>query len=159
MRSFLTTYLLILFSVSICLAQNGLNNKYRLARTYEQNGQLQKAKSIYQELNTAKPNNNQYSNALNSIYIKLKEYENSINFLQEKIRLNPNDVSTYGMLGATYYLQGNTEKAIESWDDGVITNNNALINYSIIANFAIQNRAFEPATPAILNAGSPSKLY
>lgn len=154
MRLLLKIFLLLFVSISICSAQNSINNKYRLARTYEQNGQLQKAKSMYEELNSAEPNNNQYSNALNSIYIKLKEYDNSIKFLQEKITRNPMDVSTHGMLGTTYYLQGNTEKAIESWDNGIKTNNKAIINYSIIANFAIQNRAFEPATVYLKEAKS-----
>ncbi|MEN8194276.1 MAG: tetratricopeptide repeat protein [Bacteroidota bacterium] len=140
-------YILILLGIvnSLALSQTNLSNKYRLAKTYEQNGELQKAKSIYEELVTAKPNNNQYSNSLNEVYIKLKEYDNSVEFLTKRISNNPKDVSLYGMLGSTYYLMGNREKASEYWGKGIDVNKNSTINYSIISNYAIQNRAFENA--------------
>ena len=137
--------ILLTIMTSLIFAQTNLSNKYRLARTYEQNGELQKAKSIYEELVEAEPTNNQYSNSLNEVYMKLKEYENSVKFLSERIERNPKDVSLYGMIGSTFYLMGNNEKASEIWEKGIAINNNSMINYSIIANYAIQNRAFQYA--------------
>lgn len=125
--------------------QSNLNNKYRLAKTFENSGNLEKAKKIYEELIAVQPNSNQYSNSLNELYLKLKEYDNSIQFLTNKIKQRPNDVSLYGMLGASYYLKGNHDKAIEVWDNGIKVNRNSLINYTIISNSAIQYRAFDIA--------------
>ncbi len=145
MKQQLNILILLLIMAPLVFSQTNLSNKYRLAKTYEQNGELQKAKSIYEELVAAQPLNNQYSNSLNEVYMKLKEYENSIEFLTKRISNNPNDVSLYGMLGSTYFRMGNSEKAVETWDKGVTINKKSMISYSIISNFAIQNRAFEYA--------------
>ena len=145
MKQQLNILILLVIMTPLVFSQTNLSNKYRLAKTYEQNGELQKAKSIYEELVAAQPLNNQYSNSLNEVYMKLKEYENSIEFLTKRISMNPNDISLYGMLGSTYFRMGNSEKAVETWDKGVTINKKSMISYSIISNFAIQNRAFEYA--------------
>jgi tetratricopeptide (TPR) repeat protein len=82
---------------------------------------------------------------LNNVYLKLKNYDKSISFLSGRIKLRPNDVSLYGVLGSTYYINGNNEKAVETWDKGILVNKNSKINYTIISNSAIENRAFEIA--------------
>ena len=142
---FVSMLLVVLFSSTFLFAQTNLNNKYRLGKNYEQAGKLEKAKKIFKEITFAQPINNQYANSLNEVYLKLKEYDNSILFLTNRLKIKSNDVSLYGMLGATYYIKGNVEKAVETWDSGIAVNNNSQINYTIISNSAIQNRAFEIA--------------
>ncbi len=132
-------------SFTIVFSQTNLSNKYRLGKTYEQSGKLEKAKKIFEEITFAQPTNSQFANSLNEIYLKLKNYDKSILFLSNRLKLRPNDVSLYGMLGATYYISGNNEKAIEIWDKGILVNNSSQINYTIISNVAIQNRAFQIA--------------
>ena len=129
----------------LLIAQTNLSNKYRLGKTYEVSGKLEKAKIIYEELAKVQPANNQYANSLNDIYLKLKEYKKSELFLSNRIKIRPNDVTLYGLLGTTYYISGNSEKAVETWDKGISLNNNSQINYTIISNYATQNRAFEIA--------------
>ena len=143
-----------LFSSIFLFSQTNLSNKYRLGKTYEQSGKLQKAKLIFEELVATAPNNIQYSNSLNDIYLKLKDYDKSVLFLTNRIKNRPNDVSLYGMLGATYYISGNIEKAGESWEKGLLLNNNSQINYTIISNYAVQNRAFEMAVKYLEEAKS-----
>ncbi len=137
--------LLLLFSSTIIFAQTNLNNKYRLGKSYEQSGKLEKAKKLFEEITFAQPTNSQFANSLNDVYLKLKEYDSSINFLSERLKQIPNDVSLYGLLGSTYYISGNIEKAVETWDKGISINNSSQINYTIISNAAIQNRAFQIA--------------
>lgn len=137
------TIVIFLFPLMFLFSQTNLSNKYRLAKTYELSGKLEKAKIIFEELAAAKPMNIQYANSLNDIYLKLKEYDKSVLFLSNRIEIRPNDVSLYGMLGTTYYISGNSDKAVEAWDKGILLNNNSQINYTIISNYATQNRAFE----------------
>ena len=138
--------LLILFiSSTTFFSQTNLSNKYRLGKTYEQSGKLEKAKIVFEELATTQPSNIQYANSLNDLYLKLKEYDKSVLFLMKRIKNRPNDVTLYGMLGATYYISGNGALAIETWDKGILLNNNAQINYTIISNYTSQNRAFDMA--------------
>lgn len=139
------TILILLFPLMLIFSQTNLSNKYRLGKTYELSGKLEKAKVIFEDLARAKPMNNQYANSLNDIYLKLKEYDKSVLFLSARIEIRPNDVSLYGMLGTTYYISGNSKKAVETWDKGILQNNNSQINYTIISNYANQNRAFEIA--------------
>ena len=81
----LLIYFLIIIITQAGYAQSNLNNKYRLAKTYEQAGDFNKAKELYQELVTAAPLNNQFNNSLNEIYLKLKEYDQSIILLEKRI--------------------------------------------------------------------------
>lgn len=151
-----TLIVLILLS-SFTFSQSNLNNKYRLGQSFEASGNLDKAKEIYQELVIVRPSNNQYTKALNDIYLKLKEYDSSIKFLSTKIEQRSNDVSLYGMLGASYFLQGNIDKAVETWDLGIKANHSSQINYTIISNSAIQYRAFEIAIKYLLEGKEKAK--
>jgi len=151
------TIILLLFSGIFLFSQTNLSNKYRLGKTYEQSGKLEKAQVIFEELVVTAPTNIQYSNTLNSIYLKLKDYDKSILFLTDRIKIRPNDVSLYGMLGSTYYISGELEKAVEAWDKGVLLNKSSQINYTIISNYAVQNRAFEIAVKYLEEAKSKAK--
>jgi tetratricopeptide (TPR) repeat protein len=144
---------LILFTTAL-LAQdiNNLNNKFRLAQSYEQSGNTEKAISIYKELMEAQPWNNQFLQSLNTLYLNQKDYQSSIELLESKIKQTPADLNSYGMLGSTYYIMGKNEKAFEVWDSALENNNNHVTSYRIIANYAIQNRAFEKAVD-YLNRG------
>jgi len=139
------TLLIIILPILAVYSQTNLTNKYRLAQTYEQAGKLVEAKKLYEELSKADPNNNMYSNSLNESYLKLKEYENSILFLSNRIKQRPNDISLYGMLGSTYFVKGDRQNAVLWWENGISINNNTHINYIVISNYAVQNRAFEIA--------------
>jgi len=91
MKKLLNILILLVIISPLVFSQTNFSNKYRLAKTYEQNGELQRAKLIYEELVSSQPLNNQYSNALNEVYMKLKEYDNSIEFLTKRLwnaRLN-----------------------------------------------------------------------
>ena len=60
MKKIINILILLTMITPMVFAQTNLSNKYRLAKTFEQNGELQKAKSIYDELVKAQPSNNQY---------------------------------------------------------------------------------------------------
>ena len=151
-------FLVFILFVSLNLfAQSNLNNKFRLGNSYEQSGKLEKAMKIYEDVVQQQPNNNQYSTALNNIYLKLKKYDLSISFLKKKIAKRPNDASLYGMLGATYFIKGDNSLAVKTWNKGLSVNNNSLINYTIISNYAIQNRAFEYSIKILTEAKSKTK--
>jgi tetratricopeptide (TPR) repeat protein len=139
------TLFLTMLPLLLVFAQTNLSNKYRLAQTYEQSGRIVEAKNLYEELAKADINNNMYLNSLNESYLKLKEYENSITFLTNRIKQKPNDISLYGMLGSTYFLKDDEQNAVLWWEKGIALNNSSQINYTIITNYAVQNRAFNVA--------------
>ena len=68
------TILFILLMAGIIVAQdrNLSKNIYRLGKSYEAAGKLEKAEEIYTELFTKEPWNEEYFKALNNIYLKEK---------------------------------------------------------------------------------------
>ncbi len=140
-------YLFILFIVSLkLLAQNEqLDNKFRLAQSFEQSGQLDKAETIYKELSQLQKWNYSYFDALNKILIAQKKYDESIKIIQEKINETPADINLYGLIGSTYFYKDSVFKAFDYWEKGISVNPNSQVTYRIITNYAIENRAYEQA--------------
>lgn len=126
-------------------SQQDANNRFRLGTSFEQSGEYEKAKQIFEELYNTNPQNYQYFDALNRIYLQLKDYDNSINIIEDKIEANENNINLYGMLGKTYYIKGDENKAFNIWDQAlqkIPANQNS---YRIMANYAIEMRAFDKA--------------
>ncbi len=139
--------IVFVFIPLILLAQNKyglLMSKFNLAKSYEKIGRLKKAELIYKEILNKAPQNRQFLIALNSIYLKEKNYSSSIDLLKQKIKEQPNVVDFYGMLGSTYYTEGNYRQAFETWEAALRISENP-VNFRIIANYAINNRAFDEA--------------
>lgn len=141
----LTLIIYIFLSINIFSQWSDFQNRFLLGQSYEDAGDLKKAKEIYEQLYKNQPENNQIFTSLNRIYIQLKEYDNSLKLIEEKIKENPTNINLYGELGTTYYLMGDETKAFTTWDNAlkiVPQNEN---NYRLLANYAIQLRTFEKA--------------
>ncbi len=141
------TILFILLMAGIIVAQdrNLSKNIYRLGKSYEAAGKLEKAEEIYTELFTKEPWNEEYFKALNNIYLKEKKYKASINLLQTRLKTHPKDPNIYGLLGTSYYVSGDYSKAFKVWDSAIKAWSDNSSVYRLIANYALENRAFEKA--------------
>ncbi|MGE5682575.1 MAG: tetratricopeptide repeat protein [Bacillota bacterium] len=127
-------------------AQTGdLFNRFRLGQSYEQAGDFQKAKSVYESVFKQQPDNFQFFDALNRVYIQLKDYDASISIIQQRLKSVPQDINMYGLLGSSYYLKGDETKAYESWDEAIKIFSDKPMVYRVIANYAIERRAFDKA--------------
>lgn len=131
---------------------NSLKNQYRLAKAFEQAGELQSALNIYKKLYSADSKNINYFLALNNIYLKIKDYNGSTELIRSRMRKRPKDVTLYALLGSTYYISNRENAADSIWDAGLKTNPSSPTTYRLIANAAIENRAFDKAIE-ILNKG------
>ncbi len=131
---------------------DNIASKIQLAQTYERMGELERARSIYFEVLSQQPWNNTVISAINEIYLSTKDYESSIKFLNERLINNPNDLNVYGMLGSTYFIKGTPDSAKIFWQKGIETKPENEVSYRLMANYAIQIRAFEEAID-ILNKG------
>lgn len=116
-----------------------------LAQNFEQVGEFEKAKQIFEELYQQQPTNFQFFDALNRVYLQLKEYDKSITIIEQRLNSNQQDINLYGLLGKTYYLKGDEKKAFETWDEALRKFPGDPTNYRMIANYAIERRAFEKA--------------
>ncbi len=147
---------IFLFTFLIFAQQNSLDqNQFMLAESYEQKGDLTKAVEILETLNKKDPGNIQYFNKLNTLYLQLKKYDESIKIINSRILLTPQDISLYGMLGSTYYTSGDRTKAYQVWDDAIDKFKTNQMTLRIISNFVIDRRDFEKAIE-YLNRGKES---
>ena len=144
MKKKITLIVLSLFLFS-AQAQQRNDQKLALAQSYEQIGDFDSATKLYEELYLSDPSNSQYIGALYRVYIQIKNYAAVVNILEERIKQKPDDISAYGMLGSAYYLMGNEEKAFESWDNAFQSGNINPMFYRVIADYAVERRAFEKA--------------
>jgi len=151
--------LLIFFIIFIelCFAQQGdMQNRFLLAQNYEQLGQFSKAKSIYEDLYKIQPANFAFFQALNKCYVQLKEYNNSQFLIEQKLSTDKENVSLLGMLGTTLYLNGDEKKAFQLWDN-FLENKKDVIPFRVLANTAIELRAFDKAIDLLQKAKAISK--
>lgn len=139
--------IIIFFSIQLVIAQSGGNqqNRFMLGQSYEQAGDLEKAKLIYEELYITDPANVQYFHSLNKVFLLLKDYSSSERILTDRIKISPYDITLYGMLGSTYHLMGDEGKAFKIWDDALNSMGNNSSIFRTIANYAIERRAFSKA--------------
>jgi len=138
---------LLLVVASACFAQinTDFNNRFMLGENYERAGDLEKAKSIFEDLYKHQPDNYPFFDALNRVYIQLKEYENAIKLIENRLKITPEDINLFGLLGKVYYLKGDENKSFHVWDEALSKLPPNSMNYRIIANYAIERRAFEKA--------------
>lgn len=121
------------------------NNLYLLGQSYLRGARYKDAKDIFEKIYKQQPGNYQYFNSLNQAYLQLKMYKESVRLINKKLQKTPNDINLYGMLGSTYYLSGDEKKAFSVWDKSLKKLKPNYVNYRIIANNAIERRAFDKA--------------
>jgi tetratricopeptide (TPR) repeat protein len=135
----------LLFVVIVTAQPDTNNQKFSLAQSYEQAGDFQSAAKLYEELYQSDQSNSLYVNSLYRVYTQLKNYAAAVDILEKQIKRVPDDISSYGMLGSTYFLMGNEEKANEVWDKPFQSPNPNPIFFRVIAEYAVSRRAFEKA--------------
>jgi len=143
---FITSFFLLIIS-SYSIAQNDLSleNRFRLAQSYEEAGQLDKAETILKELVNNNPSSYSYFDALTRIFIKQKKYSEAAELIQNRLKQIPQDFNLYGLLGSVYFMSDNISKAYDVWEQGLKVSQSSVVAYRVIANYAIENRAFEKA--------------
>jgi len=147
---------ILFIAASLLAQQNSLDqNQFMLAQSYEHQGNYSKALEIVEALNKKDPNNIQYFNKLNALYLLLKNYDESVSLINARIKLTPQDLSLFGMLGSTYYTAGDRTKAYTIWDDAINDNQGNQMACRIMANYAIDKRDFDKAIE-LLNRGKES---
>ncbi len=136
----------IIISAAGIFAQNRLiNNHFLLAKRFYDAAEYEKAKPLLEELIKREPDNYQYFETLNNVYIQLKEYDSSINLIKQQINKDPNNINLYGMLGTTVFLKGDEQGAYKIWEEALNKLPQSAMNYRTIANYAIGRRAFDKA--------------
>jgi len=137
---------------SFLLGQSELNNRFNLAKEYEGNRSLEKASQIYLELYNQDKNNPQFFDALFNVNERMQNYNICISLLDEKLVRYSNDINSLGKMGGILIKMGEREKAFQVWNKSLLIESPNAINFRIIADYMIQNRAYDEAID-VLKAG------
>jgi len=84
--------------------------------------QLDKALGIVQYALSMQPNNAIYLDTFGFVLFQKKQYEAAAKQLEIAVSLNTNDQEIWEHLGDTYFMLGNTIKALECWNKAFVIN-------------------------------------
>ena len=150
------SFVVVLFSVAVsvhAVAQvPDAAVKLRLAQSFEQAGEWERAVPIYESLFFKDPNNFVYFEALRRGYTQLKEYEKAIELLQYRLTSHPGDPILLSTLGGIYYQMGNDRKADSLWQAIIRTGSHNPNLYRLVANQMMEFRLYDRAIQTFLDA-------
>lgn len=117
MRKSYSILYIILISIGVQFTAQAQSAK--LAQQYYQNGEFEKAASIYKKLYSENKNGSQYFDRYINCLIELEDYSTSTATIEQELKERPKNVSLYVTLGNVYERQFMEEKAVENYRKGI----------------------------------------
>lgn len=132
---FIAIIIFLAFSIPI------FGQSEQLAKNYVQQGQYEKALSIYQKLHSRNPNRTTYLLGLVEAHQQLEQFDKAEEILKKQIERKPSNAQLLVELGHHYEVQGNPEKAKVYYDKAIkiFNSNNVNAAYSLAQTFEKYN--------------------
>src|SRR3990172_530760 len=141
--------LCLTFSPAFAQAQDA-QNKFRLAQSFEQAGEFDRASRLYEDLMRTDSSNFLYFDGLRRCYEQLKNHEAAIDISVRRLTWMPLDITTMATLGGIYYKSGNEAKADSIWNAVIALTPTNVACYRIIATVQSDNRLFDKSIATYL---------
>jgi tetratricopeptide (TPR) repeat protein len=146
-------FAVVVLGVSVSLAQNeDAVMKLRLAQSFEQNGDWERATAQYEALFLGNPQNIVYFEGLRQGYTQLKQYDKAIDLIQYWISKQQRNPSLLSELGGVYHLKGDESKADSLWRLVIKTDTKNPSLYRIVASKFMEFRLYDRAIQLFLEA-------
>ncbi len=132
---------LIFFYITLFMTFSVVGQSEQLAKNYAQQGQYEKALSIYQKLYDKNPGRINYLLGLVESHQQLEQFDKAESILKKRIEQVPYNAQLMVELGHHYDLQGKSEQAKTYYDNAIeaYQNNNANHAYSLAQTFEKYN--------------------
>ncbi len=134
---------LVWFSAATHAQQNDAVLKLRLAQSFEQAGDLDRAVELYEGLHQSDPNNYIYFDGLRRVYTQGRQYDKAIALIRERLRLQPNDVLLRASLGGVLYESGSEQSADSVWNQIIRSDPKNIGLYRLVASQMMEHRLYE----------------
>jgi tetratricopeptide (TPR) repeat protein len=133
------------YEKALALAPNDTEIELRLADTYGDNGDFQKAADTYAKLLVQNPNTPRIREREAANYIRADQKEKAAAVLEEIIKREPLQFAIYNYLGEVYEDLGKHEKAISNYQQSLVVNPNQPENYSLITALQLDSKQVDLA--------------
>ena len=150
--------LLVVFLGVSALAQNvDFAAKLRLAQSFEQVGDWEKAAAIYESLLESNPDGFVVLDGLRRSYTELKEYDKAIGLVRRQLQTNPKDENLQTILGGVYDLANKPEVADSVWHVVIRRDPQNANLYRLVAAQLIDHREYDRAIKIYLEGRGATK--
>ena len=129
-----------------------LLNQFRLARQYENLGQIEKAAELYLQLYRQNPNSPVFFEGLKRSYQYLQRYSELVEIIQAQLQRNPSNVRLRAELASVYFRNGQEKLAFETWERILKDFPRQPPVYRLVANTMFANRLYDRGIKVYLRA-------
>lgn len=137
--------------------QVDLSAKLRLAQSFEQAGEWEKAATVYESLLEKNPDSFIVLDGLRRSYTEVKEYDKAIDLVRQQLRAKPLDENLLSWLGGLYNLAGKTQTADSIWHVIFSKDRQNGNLYRLVAAQLIDHREYEKAIQIYLEGRDATK--
>ncbi|MFN0157413.1 MAG: tetratricopeptide repeat protein [Bacteroidota bacterium] len=136
---------LVLVATLVAAQSPDQTTKFRLAQSYEQAGDFESSAKIYRELHAKDQSNALYFDGLRRTLLQLKQYDEAVLLIQQRLSGNPKDINLRGQLGSVLYKAGKELEAYKEWDNAIATEPANPNVYRALSQVMVENRLLERA--------------
>jgi tetratricopeptide (TPR) repeat protein len=140
------------FAHQVSAQQTETNIQFKLAQSYEQQGEWERALPLYEALHRTEPQNYVFFDALRRTYSYLKMYDNAIRLVEDRRRLFPDDPLLKAILGSLVYQSGDETRANVLWQELIQSDAKNLNVYRLVASQMTEHRLYDQAINLYLQA-------
>ena len=120
-------------------------NRLRLAQSFEQSGDWERAVAVYEELNKRDPANYLFFDGLRRVYTQMKKYDEAITLVQQRIKIQPKDPLLVSIMAGLFYENGNEPTADSLWRSVLSSDRKNPGLYRLVASQMLDHRLYEQA--------------
>lgn len=152
----LSVKLIFVFVAVVCLhsplrAQiSDAESQLRLAQSFEQSGDWDRAVVLYERLHQAELGSEVYFEGLQRAYVHVRAFDKAIGLVEERLKVQPFNIGLLAVLGGIYYESGSAQQADSVWNRLIQTDPKNTSLYRLVASQMIEHRLFPQAVTTYL---------
>jgi tetratricopeptide (TPR) repeat protein len=144
--------LLLVLRPNFILAQEvDMTARLRLAQSFEQSGDWERAAMVYEELYKREPKSYVFFEGLRRSYTQVKKYDEAIDLVSDRLASQPKDPLLTCILGGLYYEKGVDSKADSLWKLVLAGDRKNPGLYRLVASQMMDHRLYDHAIQVYLS--------
>lgn len=149
MRTLLFAFFLAILTVGTPYLAAQQDQKFQLARSYEEGGDIDNAARLYLELYEQNKNSTAYFDGLQRTLLLQSKFSVLLPIVEERLQAQKTPV-LYALLGNVHWKMGKTSSADNAWQQAIDLAPDNANTYALVAQTQIDNRVFDKAIATLL---------